>query len=173
MRLPTCCILFPLFVLGPGLRFLGAEDAKVVYSASANAKFVNFPGVPNCMTGAVQNGDPSKGPSVMLAKAGAGCKVPWHWHTPTEQLMMVSGSGKGEMKDGSPVLLHAGDYLSLPAKGVHQFTCLRACTFFLSSDATFDLHYVDGSGKEISPEEALKGQERARTSPKQTAKEPK
>ncbi|MBV9340777.1 MAG: cupin domain-containing protein [Acidobacteria bacterium] len=173
MRLPACCLLFSLCFLGTGVRFLSAEDAKTVYSANASAKFVNFPGLPNCMTAAVENGDPSKGPSVILAKAGSGCRVPWHWHTPTEQLMIVSGSAKGEMKDGSPVQLHAGDYLSLPGKGVHQFTCLRACSFFLSSDATFDLHYVDGSGKEISPEEALKGQERTRTSSRQSPKEPK
>jgi len=71
--------------------------------------------------------------------------------------MFVSGHGKGEMKDGSaPVMLHPGDYLSLPGKGIHQFTCVLTCTFFLSSDGAFDIHYVDASGAEIPADHALK-----------------
>ena len=46
--------------------------------------------------------------------------------------------------------------MSLPGKGVHQFTCVLACTFFLTSDGAFDIHYVDSEGKEIPPDQALK-----------------
>jgi quercetin dioxygenase-like cupin family protein len=127
-----------------------------MYAASASDKFANVPGLPTCTKSVVLSGDPSKGGSLMLVKVATGCVVPWHWHTPTENLMMVSGRGKGEMKEGSPVMLHPGDYLSLPAKGVHQFTCVAACTFFLSSDGVFDIHYVDDAGKEIPPDQALK-----------------
>jgi quercetin dioxygenase-like cupin family protein len=132
-----------------------AQD-KMVFAAKSTSKFVNFPGLPKCMTGSVQNGDPSKGASVILAKSATGCKVPWHWHTATEQLMMVSGTGKVEMKDGSPSSIHAGDYLRLPGKNVHQFTCTTACTLFIAPDGAFDIHYVDANGKEIPPEDALK-----------------
>ena len=170
MRLSAFYAWLTFFLLGPALPSLYGDDAKAVYAAGANAKFVNFPGLPTCMTGSVENGDPSKGGSVILVKAASGCKVPWHWHTPTEQLMVVSGSGKGEMKDGSPVMLHTGDFLSLPAKGVHQFTCLRACSFFLSNDGAFDIHYVDASGQEISPEEALKQGAEAKKPAKQAEK---
>jgi hypothetical protein len=38
---------------------------------------------------------------VIFGKGTAGCRVPWHWHTPTEQLMMVTGRAKVEMKDGA------------------------------------------------------------------------
>jgi len=110
----------------------------------------------------------------MLIKAAAGCVVPWHWHTPTEVLMFVSGRGKGEMKDGSAaIVMHAGDFLSLPGKGVHQFTCVMACTFFLSSDAAFDIHYVDASGKEIPPDQALKSKAKAKTPMKKETKDMK
>jgi quercetin dioxygenase-like cupin family protein len=171
MRLPASCLLLTLVLLGPGLPSVHAEDAKMVYGASATAKYVAFPGVPTCMTGSVQNGDPSKGASVILTKAASGCRIPWHWHTPNEQVMMVSGSAKGEMKDGSPVMLHAGDYLSLPGKSVHRFTCIRACSLFLSSDGVFDMHYVDESGKEITPEEAIKTAAEAKTPAKPAEKE--
>jgi len=163
MRITACCcLLLAVLVLGSTVQPACADDSsKMAYAASATDKFVNVPGLPTCATSVVLSGDPSKGSSVMLVKTATGCVVPWHWHTPTEQLMVVSGRGKAEMKDGAPVTVHAGDYLSMPSKGAHQFTCISACTFFLSSDGVFDIHYVDASGKEISPDEALKSKAKA------------
>jgi len=157
MRFAACSLLFAILVAGPALQSAHAEDAKPMYSASATDKFVNFPGLPTCMRASVLSGDPSKGAFLLLVKTATGCVVPWHWHTITESLMFVSGNGKGEMKGGgAPLKLHAGDYVGLPAKGVHQFTCIAACTFFLGADGAFDIHYVDADGKEIPPDQALK-----------------
>ena len=155
MRLRVLSLLLAVTVIGSSFQPVRADD-KAVFAARASSKFMNFPGLPTCMTGAVQNGDPSKGASVILAKTATGCTVPWHWHTADEQLMVVGGSAKVEMKDGTPASLHSGDYLSLPGKHVHHFTCLAACTLFIVPSAAFDIHYVDANGKEISPEEALK-----------------
>ena len=155
MRVAACCLLTAVLVVGLAARLASAED-KMVYAAKATSKFVNFPGLPTCMTGSVQHGDPSNGASVILAKSASGCRVPWHWHTADEQLMIVSGSAKVGMKDGQPTSLHPGDYLSLPGKNAHQFTCVAACTLFIMPSAAFDIHYVDKDGKEISPDEALK-----------------
>jgi quercetin dioxygenase-like cupin family protein len=137
-------------------RFAVAED-KMVYAARSTSKFVNLPGLPACMSLSVQDGDPAKGAAVILAKFASGCVVPWHWHTATEHLMMISGQGKGAMKDGSPVALSAGDYLLLPGKSVHQFHCVTTCTLFLSIDGAFDIHYLDAGGKEIPPDQVLQG----------------
>src|SRR6266513_682507 len=79
MRFSSCCLLLAILV-GPALRLTRAED-KMVHAASATSKFVNFPGLPTCMKGSVQNGDPSKGASVILSKSATGCTVPWHWHS--------------------------------------------------------------------------------------------
>jgi quercetin dioxygenase-like cupin family protein len=98
---------------------------------------------------------------VILAKTATGCTIPWHWHTANEQLMVVAGNAKVSMKEGSPATVHAGDYLSLPGKNAHQFHCVAACTLFIVPDGAFDIHYVDASGKEISPEEALKSKAKA------------
>lgn len=160
MRLSAVSLLLSMFLVGLATASLQAQD-KIVYAGRATSKFVNFPGLPTCLTGSVQNGDPTKGPSVLLAKAGTGCIVPWHWHTASEQLMIVTGTGKAEMKEGKPTTLHAGDYLSLPGKGVHQFTCVAACTFFIVPSGAFDIHYVNAEGKEISPDEALKAKSKA------------
>ena len=156
MRFAVCCVLSAACLTGFALRNACAED-KMVYAGHATSKFVNFPGLPKCMTGSVQNGDPTKGASVILAKFSAGCTVPWHWHSVDEQLMVVSGSAKVSMKDGQPTAVHGGDYLSLPGKNTHQFTCISACTLFINPSGAFDIHYVDKDGKEISPDEALKG----------------
>jgi quercetin dioxygenase-like cupin family protein len=166
MRFAACCIVLALTFVA--FQSANADD-KMVYAAKATSKFANFPGLPTCMSGSVQNGDPSKGPSVILAKATAGCAIPWHWHTANEQLMVVGGAAKVAMKDGSPTTIHSGDYLSLPAKNAHEFTCAAACSVFIVSDAAFDIHYVDKDGKEISPDEALKS--KAKAPMKKAAKE--
>jgi quercetin dioxygenase-like cupin family protein len=160
MRVVACCLLTAVLVAGVATRVASAED-KMVYAAKASSKFVNFPGLPTCMMGSVQHGDPASGPSVILAKSAAGCTVPWHWHTADEQLMMVSGSAKVGMKDGQPTSVRSGDYLSLPGKNAHQFTCVTACTLFIMPSGAFDIHYVDKDGKEISPDEALKSKGKA------------
>ncbi len=135
----------------------GAPAAdQVVTNNAATMKMVNFPGFPTCATGAVESGDPEHGPSVViLLKATSGCKVPLHWHTPNEHVMMVSGAGKLEMKDAKAVVLRAGGYALLPSHHVHQFTCAGLCTAFVYADGIFDIHYVDKDGKEISPDQAL------------------
>lgn len=122
----------------------------------AGMKFVTLPPLPTCATGSVASGDPSKGPSFILAKGRAGCVFPWHWHTPNEHLMIISGSASLQMKDGKPVTLRAGAFAFMPSRHVHQFKCLSACALYVYSDTVFDMHYVDKQGNEISPAEALK-----------------
>lgn len=132
-----------------------AEDMGVLRKLSEN-KFAPTPGLPSCISTAVESGDPSKGPSVIVFKGAAGCVIPWHWHTPTEHVMIVSGSAKVEMKGGSSATLGPGGYAMMPSKHVHQFTCTSACLAFVNSDRAFDIHYVDANGKEISTDVALK-----------------
>jgi quercetin dioxygenase-like cupin family protein len=172
MRFAGFGLLFAILAVGPTLQSAQAQD-KMAHPAAAAKKFVNFPGVPTCAKGSVLEGDPTKGSSVILLKTATGCVIPWHWHTATEQLMIVSGSGRGEMKDGGTLVLRAGDYAKMPSKAVHQFTCAAACTFFLSSDAAFDIHYVDKDGKEISADEALKSKAKAKMPMKKDMKDMK
>jgi quercetin dioxygenase-like cupin family protein len=132
-----------------------AQDMGVLRKLSEN-KLAPMAGMPSCVTMAVESGDPSKGPSTIVFKATTGCVIPWHWHTPTEQVMVVSGSAKVEMKDNNRTeILGPGGYASMPSKHQHQFTCTAACTAFVHSDSAFDIHYVDATGKEITPEAAL------------------
>jgi len=122
----------------------------------AAMKFVNIPPLPTCTRASVVNGDPTKGPSIILAKATTGCVIPWHWHTPNEHVMIVSGSVSLQMKDAKPVSLQAGAFALMPSHHAHQFKCLRTCALYIYSDTAFDIHYVDKQGNEISPADATK-----------------
>lgn len=128
----------------------------MAYKAAATTKFGNHPALPACVTIAVQDGDPGKDHSIILLKFKPGCVIPWHWHTPNERLIIVSGSGKADMKGMPATMVKPGDFLLLPSKGIHQFTALTNVELFDISDAPFDIHYVDASGKEIPVETALK-----------------
>jgi hypothetical protein len=119
-------------------------------------EFTPVPGLPACVTEAVQNGDPAQGPSTIQFKAPAGCLIPWHWHTPAGQVMIVNGSARIEMKhDGRTLSLTRGGQAMMPSKRVHQFTCVTACSGFVPYGAAFDIHYFNEKGEEIPPEKAL------------------
>lgn len=122
----------------------------------ADMKLGAVPGLPTCATGSVASGDPTKGPSIIYSKLAAGCTIPWHWHTPNENLIIVTGTARMEMKDGKPLTLRAGAYALMPSHHVHQFSCPTGCTLYVYSDAAFDIHYMNAAGSEISPDDAMK-----------------
>lgn len=144
--------LLLMFLASPLL----AQNDKAGTVTMAASKFIPLDVLPACLTLSPQRGDPFKGAAVILIKMKSGCTVPWHWHTANESLMIVSGKGKIEMKDAAAQNLVSGDYVYLPSKHQHEFTCVASCTFFDVTDGAFDVHYVDKDGKEIPPAEALK-----------------
>jgi quercetin dioxygenase-like cupin family protein len=148
------------------LNGVAQEEAKVVTAQSS--KFANLPVFPTCATVSVQRGDPAKSGAVFLARLKAGCNIPWHWHTAAENLMIVSGVAKVQMKNPDTTnSLAPGDYVFLPGKHVHQFTCVSGCTFFIATEGAFDIHYVDNDGKEIPVDQAIAPK---KTSPKTAPK---
>ena len=149
---------------------LAAQDGMVLAAAKSD-KFVNLPGLPKCLTVAVLRGDPSKEAATMMLKFAPGCVVPWHWHTVGEQLVIISGAGAAEMKDGKAASMHAGDYAYLPAKSVHQFKAVTATMMLNLPDGAFDIHYVDKSGNEIPPDQALKPAAKKAAPSKSSAKQ--
>ncbi len=149
----SCLIFFAAHFSAPAL---AAESPEMVAVEPQSLKFEPAPGLPACAKAAPVRGDPAKGAAVLMIKFDKGCRVPWHWHSATEQVMIVSGSGTLEMKGGKKLSFRPGAYASLPAKHVHSAACSNACTVFVTTDAAFDIHYVDDAGKEIPAEEALK-----------------
>ena len=153
--LSSAALTFVAATDSPRLDAAEQTSATPVVKNLSEQKLERRPGLPSCLTLAVVSGDPSKGSSVIEARAKSGCRVPWHWHSFNEHIMVVSGVGKVEMKDATPVTVRSGAYAMLPAHHVHQLTCTTSCTIFLYADGIRDMHYVDASGTEIPAIEAL------------------
>jgi quercetin dioxygenase-like cupin family protein len=145
-----------LLFAGLAIPVCAQMDNNMAYGTPSKSKFVSMPNLPDCMKVAVERGDPSKGPSVLLLKFQPGCTIPWHWHTAGETLIIVSGSGKMQMKDGQPMPAKQGDFVYLPGKNVHQFSSTTMVLLYDLPDGAFDIHYVDKSGKEIPYGDAIK-----------------
>jgi quercetin dioxygenase-like cupin family protein len=145
-------------VAGPVHLASQATDDHPIVAPQANAKFGAVPNAPECFTIAVERGDPGKGASVILAKFAPGCVAPYHWHTPSETVMIASGSLEVQMKGDKSFVAHHGDFAYMPPRHVHRATCMgpAPCMVFLSSDAAFDIHWVDANGQEIPLEAAVK-----------------
>ena len=118
-----------------------------------------------CLVNGIDTGDPAKTSSIAVEKYAPGCAIPWHWHTPNEHVMMVSGTFNFEIRGEKPVRVHAGDFVLIPSRRVSQTTCVgpEPCINFLYTDAPMDIHFVDDTGAEISSD--LAQQNYARTHP--------
>jgi quercetin dioxygenase-like cupin family protein len=126
-----------------------------VFSPQA-AKFEPIPDMPSCATGAIVRGNPRNGPAWVYLKLASGCRVPWHWHTANEDMVVISGQGTIEMVGGKPLQFVPGAFAALPSRHTHRATCKRTCLLFSIADAPFDIHYVDASGNEIPAKQAFK-----------------
>jgi quercetin dioxygenase-like cupin family protein len=148
----SCLAAFALIML-----FSTRAAAQTKVENAAEMKFAPVPGAPACFSMSVEQGDPGSGPGTMFVKATAGCDAPMHFHSVTEQLMMVGGTAYLQMRGEDEVhTLRAGAFAVAPPKHPHHFACATACQFYLVSDGAFDIHYVDASDKEISLDAAAK-----------------
>ena len=68
----------------------------------------------SCSAAGIEPGDPAKGPSIIVEKFAPGCAIPWHWHTPNEHVMMVSGTLRFEIQGEKSVEVNAGDFALSP-----------------------------------------------------------
>ncbi|MGB9465411.1 MAG: cupin domain-containing protein [Candidatus Acidiferrum sp.] len=159
MKSARMCAFTALLVTFIAATAFGQESPNLAPLSSS--KFEALPGLPTCLTGAIQHGDPAKGAAVLVAKLTAGCTIPWHWHTQNENVIMIGGKGKLEMRSEAAQNVGPGDYYFMPSKHQHQFTCVTACAFYNVIDAAFDIHFVDKDGNEIPAEQALKAAHKA------------
>jgi quercetin dioxygenase-like cupin family protein len=157
-RPPISLLLFTLTILFFTASANAQDNDNPIVNPAAGAKFAPIPNAPECFTIAVEKGDPTKGPSVILARFAPHCVAPNHWHTPSETAMVASGTLETQMKGDKAIVARSGDFVYLPSHHVHRATCngSNPCLVFLSSDAAFDVHWVDEKGTEIPFEQAVK-----------------
>lgn len=151
-------LIVMLVVAQSGRQLIRASDlsdqAAFIKTAQQNT-FQTSPVLPDCYTYDVDRGDPKTGPSVTLSRLAAGCKVPWHTHSANAQVLFVSGHFQLQMKGQQVETLTQGSYAYVPANHQHQESCLDGCTYYVIREGAADVHYVNGAGKEISPDIAL------------------
>ena len=154
-----CSFLFLSLALPIASTYVAAQATdNPIVSPLVGASFAPIPNAPKCFTVAVEKGDLATGPSVILARFAPHCVAPYHWHTPSETAMVASGSLATQMKGDKLLVARSGDFVYLPSHHVHRATCrgTSPCLVFLSSDAAFDVHWVDAEGKELPFEQAAK-----------------
>lgn len=97
---------------------------------------------------AVQSGDPSTGPSVLLMKFPKGLVIPPHTHTSDETVTIVSGCGvfgTGEAVDvAKGVEVGPGGYLFLPGKSPHWAVVKEDIVFTVTLNLAADFHPCGG-----------------------------
>ena len=146
-------------MLGLAGQSQGADTVHAVTLLKPDqADFQPVPGAAKCNKMASLRGDLAKGPSTFTTLLTPGCIAPWHWHTPTEEIVILKGEAVMQMKGEAPVTLRTGAYSQLPPKHLHRFRCTQAgeCVVLVIADAAFDIHWVDSKGKEIPVDEAMK-----------------
>ncbi len=151
----VCAVCAAVGIAGRG-RAADPQPEPMLVVNPQTAKFEAIPDMPSCATGAIVRGSPRSGPAWVLLKLASGCRVPWHWHTANEDMVVISGKGTIDMTDGKPLQFVPGAFASLPSRHTHRASCTKACLLFSIADAAFDIHYVDASGKEIPLKQALK-----------------
>ncbi len=97
-----------------------------------------------CLSSALENGNPSTGPSTFILKAPPNCIVKWHYHTAEEQLIVSQGNVLTEMAGMAAASLGPGGFAMMPGKAKHQFSCQSKgpCVLFVTFDRTYDIFWV-------------------------------
>ena len=101
-----------------------SASAQEMNSSGRNVtemKMTTIPGLPTCALGSVQSGNPTNAASIIFAKLPAGCSIPWHWHTPTEHVMVVSVVVRMDMKDAKSLTLPDAPPMTISNRSAKSF----------------------------------------------------
>src|SRR6185369_8354902 len=90
-----CNRMFIMFgaaaVVGLSTPTRAADTAEMAPKDPRTLKFTPIPDMPACASAAILRGNPRFGPAWVLLKLASGCRVPSHWHTANETLLVLSG----------------------------------------------------------------------------------
>ena len=98
---------------------------------------------------AVLHGDPAKNNVDIFLRLPPGSRIPRHWHTSVERMVLVAGE-MHVVYDGHPrILLKPGTYAYGPAKLPHEAECRKGatCVLFIAFEQPVDAVAADGEPK--------------------------
>jgi uncharacterized RmlC-like cupin family protein len=89
---------------------------------------------------AVLHGDPAKANVDVFFKVPANSKLPLHWHTSTERMVLVAGELRVTYEGQAATTLKPGTYAYGPAKLPHSGLCASAvpCVLFIAFESPVD-----------------------------------
>ena len=95
----------------------------------------------------VLHGDPGKGRSDVFLRTPANYKLPVHWHTSPEHMILVSGVLHVTYEGQKSSILRAGSYAYGPAKAKHEARCANAgpCVLFIAFESPIDAVLGEGA----------------------------
>ena len=97
----------------------------------------------------VLHGDPAQGRSDVFLRTPANYRLPPHWHTSPEHMILISGKLHVTYEGQKPSVLRAGSYAYGPAKARHEARCANAgpCVLFIAFESPIDAVLAEGASK--------------------------
>ena len=98
---------------------------------------------------AVLHGDPAKDNVDVFLKVPSKSKIPPHWHTSAERMVLVAGELHVTYDGQKTAVLKAGTYAYGPAKRPHKAICASAvpCVLFIAFESPLDAVPVESASK--------------------------
>jgi quercetin dioxygenase-like cupin family protein len=95
----------------------------------------------------VLHGDPAQPNADVFFRVPGKARIPSHWHTSAERMVLVEGEMQVTYKGQATTTLKAGSYAYGPAKLEHEATCTSdgPCVLFIAFEGPVDAHPV-GAG---------------------------
>jgi len=124
-----------------------AEPSAIAWTAEdAGLKWVPCPPfLPQGCQIAVLQGDPGKPNADVFFKVPAKSKLPLHWHSSAERMVLVAGELHVTYEGQPKAILKPGSYAYGPAKLPHSGECASAvpCVLFIAFESPVDATPVE------------------------------
>lgn len=147
------CSLLLLFSMSASYANAQAPDQEQALSFAAGDPQLNWgpcpPFLPAGCGIAVLHGDPAVGNFDVFLKVPARSKIPLHWHTSAERMVLVAGELRVTYDGQKQAVLKPGTYAYGPAKRPHEGFCASEapCILFIAFESPLDAVPMDAAEK--------------------------
>ena len=129
-------------VLAVTPRVEAADESAVVWAADDDGlQWGPCPAfLPSACRIAVLHGDPGKPNADIFFKVPAKAKLPMHWHSSAERMVLVAGELHVTYEGQKTAVMKAGSYAYGPAKRAHSAVCASTvpCVLFIAFESPVD-----------------------------------
>ena len=143
-------------------RLAGGLALLIIVGTAASGEMLRIPpgkvvwkaaeGLPEgFFLGMLHEDQTTKGRAVLVMFPRGG-RLPRHWHTAAERIVVIRGPIHLTDADGTMTVLAQGGYAYTPGKAIHATACVskHGCLVYSATDGPFDLVRVDTQGKPVT-----------------------